>query len=730
MAQLIVEDPSSRLYVPRARPEPAQAPQADPWAGMQEIQLGNDNTPAPPISGPQGIPGSDPWAGQPEIDLAAEKQRHREVGMGEAVGRGLLHGATLGLSPAIEGASAAAEPDIEAAAKKFGLDPEMAKSFLNHVAPNLKTIYGAGRVAYDKATHTGEPTPAQAAYEGARSKEAQANETAYEEHPYLYTGGNIAGSMAVPLPGTGALKVGATLGPRLVRGIGAGAVGGGAFGAGNAIGEGKSAGEIASDVASGALEGGTLGGVLHGVVGPRARPPGLSPGQRAAQTAEKLGAPLPIGVVSDSPAIQGMTAKMAEVPLAGEKIGERVRNTQRAAGDRIEDMATNLVGGEPTRQTAGDSAAPALRQMIEANNTEIDRAYNALRNEINPDQHAPMPNLRKALNDIYLKRARAGWQNPGEGLQQAENVANRVGHAGGFNGVHRLRRDLREAGNPARANPGYDKGDFRYLKTAVDKDLRNLVRHVSVNPNRAESLFNTAEMTAGPIIQLNERLERLAGRHGESIVGALLGSAKEKGGNLALLREIRRTMDPAAFNQISGVMLHELGQAEGQPGAFSLSKFATSWGKVSDEAKNLMFSPQHREQIENIVGLGNHLKNASRYSNTSHTGAFVAVLELAETARELITHGGLNMATAGILVSTGGGYLLTHWLASPSTSASLSRWTSAYRALTLNQPTPARIAVFKIATRNLSNTIHVPFDRIMQISADHLASEDQSRKGL
>src|SRR6516165_5538462 len=60
----------------------------------------------------------------------------------------------------------------------------------------------------------------------------------------------------------------------------------------------------------------------------------------------------------------------------------------------------------------------------------------------------------------------------------------------------------------------------------------------------------------------------------------------------------------------------------------------------------------------------------------------------------------------------------TRWLASPQTAASMSRWTSAWRGITLKPPTPARIAVFKVATRNLANSIHVPYDRIMSIVAD------------
>jgi hypothetical protein len=58
-------------------------------------------------------------------------------------------------------------------------------------------------------------------------------------------------------------------------------------------------------------------------------------------------------------------------------------------------------------------------------------------------------------------------------------------------------------------------------------------------------------------------------------------------------------------------------------------------------------------------------------------------------------------------------------------ASAVSAWARAYSGLTLNQPNPARIAAFKIATRNLANNIHVPFDRIMQLASDRLGSNAQ-----
>src|ERR1700761_1655081 len=184
----------------RQAPPPASPDQAgDPWAAFSD-------TP-PTTSTGSGPAGADPWAAFPDTAPAA-KAPSRDIGSGEATLRGAARGLSFGTSPALSGAQDAANPDIEAAAKKFGIDPETAVSFLNHVAPGLKTAYGAGRLAVD-ALEGEKDTPAQKAYSKTRQKEAEDDAAAAEQHPYLYNGAEIAGSIAAPLPELGAIKIGA-----------------------------------------------------------------------------------------------------------------------------------------------------------------------------------------------------------------------------------------------------------------------------------------------------------------------------------------------------------------------------------------------------------------------------------------------------------------------------------------------------------------------------------------
>jgi hypothetical protein len=429
----------------------------------------------------------------------------------------------------------------------------------------------------------------------------------------------------------------------------------------------------------------------------------LSPGQQAAATAQSLGAPLPAGLASDTPWVQNLTRKAEQVPFSGQAITKRAGETVQATGAKIGDISAQLGGTE--RATADVTARRGIQDVIDANKQRINDAYDALRNEINPDQRFALPNTQRALQDVEQARSRAGWDNPRQGLEQAWNL---VDQGGGFNGVQRLRADLRDAGNPAAPHPGFDAGDFRRVTGAVSADLRNIVRNASVDPDTAEGLFNTAERTAAQHIEENNFLGRLQNAQGEGAISSILNASKEKGGNLRLLGQLRRDMNPDDFSQISGTLLNELGH-NNATNAFSLSKFTTEWDRISNGAKNVMFSPEHQQWINNIASLGKHLKNADKYVNNSNTSGALILWDIIRAVAEgaIGIGAGVIEPTAGLAAAGtfGAAHLGAKYLARPASASAMSKWVNAYRAVTLGTPTPARAAQFMAANRNLANTL-------------------------
>lgn len=686
--------------------------------------------PATPASKQVAPPAPDDWSdvssssppaqAQPQQDSAAPddwsdvsspapppQTSQRQVSTGEAATRGALNAATFGAGPALEGlakaGAAGKTPQEIEAIQPTGVAEE---------APGMEML-GEG-LARMFGNH---PDPvARAAYEQGRQSALADEKLAQSQHPLAFLAGQMVGTMATP--GFGAASAG-TLPARLATGAIAGGVGGGLYGAGEAVSKGETLPDVMESAAEGVALGAPTGGVLKGAIGPRAASTlPVTAGERAAATAADLGAPLPRGLTSDSGAVQATTAKLRSVPFAGEKIGERVADTEEAAGNRVADIASTMTGGSTDRAAGDVMLRPGLQQAIDDNRGAIDDAYNNVRGLIDRNAKFTMPRTDAALNAVMASRRAAGWANPAEGLDQFRNVA----RGATFEGAHRARVDARNAGNALVPHPGYNAADYNRVTRAMTADLREMVQAAAkrkatqtrgMRPNdaaaRALSEFDHAEKQFGVLSEFNDRLNGLLKAKGQGAIEKILGAAKDKGGDIKFLAQLKATLPKGAFEQIGGVLLHELGYNVAR-GEFSLAQFTSNFKRTSDRAMRILFSPAHLRNIQDIVNLGAHIKGALKYSNTSHTASVLVLLDLAKDAAllggDLATGGGVGLGTAIGAGTTAGLWMLTRWLASPSKAASMAAWSRAYQAYA-SRPSPASIATFKIATRNLANTLGV-----------------------
>jgi hypothetical protein len=306
-------------------------------------------------------------------------------------------------------------------------------------------------------------------------------------------------------------------------------------------------------------------------------------------------------------------------------------------------------------------------------------------------------------------------------LEQSDNVAN----GATFNGAHRARVDAREAGRAVVPHPGYNAADYNRLTRAMGADLRDMAAGSAHNQSptgrrAAIDAFDRAEREFGPLAKQNDILHKLIESRGEGAIATLLNAGKETGGNTALLAQLRRTMNTQDFQVIGGQLLHELGHSPATS-EFSLGRFVTNWNKTSPRARGILFSPQHQANIEDIVGMGAHIKSALRESNTSHTANALILIDIARDAIEAGIAVGAGVLSGASVMASGAAaapaLLFSHWLSGPATSSSMAAWSRA-RAGMLNNPTPARVAMFNIATRNLSHNLGIPMEVILKKLAE------------
>ena len=497
------------------------------------------------------------------------------------------------------------------------------------------------------------PDPkAQEAYERGRQSVADDQRLAKEQHPLAFLAGQLGGAIATP--GFGAGTAG-TVGTRLATGAVAGGIGGGLYGAGTATSEGASGGEIAQRGVIGAAIGAPLGAGLGAVLGPRVAGP-VTPGQRVAETAADLGAPLPKGVVSDSRLVRGTTAGVSSVPVFGARIHNALDANRQAAGEAI-------------RQSGVD-------QTIAANKWTQNQLYNDVRGRINPDLELAMPETAKAVAQVKAARVAARRANPYEGLEQFNNLAKQ---GASFNGAQRARVDAREAGDVMNPHPGFNAADYNKITRAMTQDIR---RNIALQGGQsAVKSFDRAERNFGPLAEANKFLSRIAKQHGP------------------------------------GAGLDEIGINPGT-GEFSLDKFVRAWGKINPDAQRFVPAPGQVKNIRDIVEMGRHIASSMRERNTSHTSNILILWDLARDTAMLGVGAAAGVVSGASVVGGAAGavpaVVLMHWLSSPAKAASMAAWAKAYRGIASGISTPANIASFKIATRNMANTLGVPVERVLE----------------
>ena len=170
-----------------------------------------------------------------------------EVTKSDAAVKGIGNALTFGLSPAIAGlAEASGMPSAsEGHPEGEGLD-------INPVRP----IVGAAKMFHEWLSDHPDPS-VKAAYERGRQAQLNDEQLSQEQHPAAYIAGQLGGALALPLGAAGGVTAAAKIG----RSVAAGGVGGGLYGAGDAVGHGEDAATVAKDAVKGAATGAAFGGV-------------------------------------------------------------------------------------------------------------------------------------------------------------------------------------------------------------------------------------------------------------------------------------------------------------------------------------------------------------------------------------------------------------------------------------------------------------------------------------
>lgn len=193
-----------------------------------------------------------------------------------------------------------------------------------------------------------------------------------------------------------------------------------------------------------------------------------------------------------------------------------------------------------------------------------------------------------------------------------------------------------------------DRSQLKHLYGALSRDIevgletlanRAAIRTTANGPNNVS--VQTAREAASALHAMRtadryfrqgmERMDRFAGvvnaqspeGAAKRLVSAALDGTK---GNIRMFRSAMAGLQPEERAQFGAMVVREMGapipSARGivQETGFSANSFVTNFQKMSPEARNLVFAPEHRQSLEELFRVANRISNVEALANTSRSG--------------------------------------------------------------------------------------------------------------
>jgi hypothetical protein len=470
----------------------------------------------------------------------------------------------------------------------------------------------------------GVPQDADAASAALSSK----GKAAAEEHPWLYTAGT-----ALPMalaPGSGSV---------------AGAAGyGGALGVSEGVDEGDSYAGIATKGVLGAAGGGLGAAAINKVV------PVFGDATRKAvlEAAQRLNTTMPRFAASTSPLVKRAGMIGFSVPGMSTPIEEATHASVSGMGAAAEQTAAGA-----TKQTAGEAASTGLKDWIgPTSQGEVDAYYNRANAAMNQSAKTPLYTTQSIASQIAQRRQAAGISGTGGAVDHVMDALRRPGGLT-YNGIKDLRSSVGEMMNQSILPQGMSGAELKQIYSGLSTDLDRAA--YTAGGQQGLQLHNAANAFAKQTADRRDQLSALlggpkAGASDEAVFQALKTAAGKTGGaDIDLLRKASTAITPQSWDHVARGMVSTLGRDA--DGNFSPQRFITDYGKISDDAKGVLFgqNPQLRQNLDDLHTVSSQWKSLYKYANPSGTAGHGAGIGMAiEGWRHPLKTLGLYLTGSGV----------------------------------------------------------------------------------
>lgn len=464
---------------------------------------------------------------------------------------------------------------------------------------------------------------------------------------------------------------------------------------------------------------------------------------------QRIGAPPPRYMVG-SPSIQATGELAHSIPLVGTPIDKANHAFVGNLGEAADKTGWGLGSGEVV--PAGQAVQSGIKNWIgPVSKDNVSKAYQQVDSLIkDPTKTVPLANTQKAMEPIIARRAEYGDTPGGQAIDLVQKAINE-GTPTYFD---------RAGGQPYyQPHPGIDytnqPGSMPYVQNVPGltyqgmKDLRTRVGQLldtqSILPSsvpdaerkqlygalsddtkaavtaaggpEAAQAYQQANVLARATAIRRQQLSKLLGSTDpnsdkpEAVFANMQRAAGSTGAaNVGLLAKAKSAVSPQDWDELTSGMVGQLGR--NNQGEFSPNSFLTDYGKISDDAKDLLFGgagAQTRQNLDDLAQLSGTAKSVhGKYGNASGTGHVVAAMEFLRQAVDTVKESGGVMKGAvnlgGMAGTLGGGRVIAGMLAQPAGSGAIANFAKSYSRY-VSAPSPQTLQQMKFASQRVSGTM-------------------------
>ncbi|MDH4981465.1 hypothetical protein [Hyphomicrobium sp. D-2] len=429
------------------------------------------------------------------------------------------------------------------------------------------------------------------------------------------------------------------------------------------------------------------GPATHGAVPVAA---GVGSREAALQAAERIGVDVPRAAAGGYVA-RSTGAALRDVPVVGDPL---VKASERALV-QIEGVANKVaddLGGSSTL-SAGYAAKDAITGWIEAGSkADAAEIYAPVRALIS-DTKGPLTSASFVAQQIRSHAEEIGLKAPSV-VQEIERAA-AMGERS-FDQIQRLRTEIGDRMSGAIVpEPGQNEKALKALYGALSEDLDGLAAKAGDKAKAAWSQAN--DVFRRQIADKRKKLVKIVDVDGEANAETVAQrltqmAAAKRGADIERLRAARETMGDDAWGELGSAVVANMGRSKD---GFSLARFRTDYAKLSGDGKALLFTPEHRQALDDIATVSKSFEQLDRLANHSRTAVSGSIFGAGYAA---IT------SPMQVLASMLGGRALATVLARPATAKSTAAYARSWAAAE-KTPTEETYLALGAASRRLRDAL-------------------------